>query len=130
MEKIKKQAGNKILFYAILWAVVYIACLLLVKKSEPPKTLGIIISFMPTITFALFLHNFIKGINSMDEVERRIQLEATVWGFSLGLLLLMTLGLLDFVVILNKEDWGYTHLIPFFFVFYFLGIFISRRKYN
>ena len=77
-----------------------------------------------------FVLNFIKSINAMDEVERRIQLEATVWGFSLGLLLLMTLGLLDFVVIIKKENWGYTHLIPFFFVFYFIGIVISRRKYN
>lgn len=66
----------------------------------------------------------------MDEVERRIQLEATVWGFTLSLLLLMTLGLLDLVVSLNKEDWGYRHLIPYFFVFYFFGIFISKRKYN
>ena len=130
MEKLKKSEGNKILLYAILWAAVYIGCLLIVKKLEPAKTLGVIISFIPTITFGLFLYNFIKGINVMDEVERRIQLEATVWGFSLGLLLLMTLGLLDFVVILKKEDWGYTHLIPFFFVFYFMGIFISRRKYN
>ena len=130
MEKIKKSPGSKILFYGILWAVVYIVCLLIVKKVEPSRTLGVMLSFMPTITFALFIYNFIKGVGSMDEVERRIQLEATVWGFTLGLLLLMTLGLLDLVVSLNKEDWGYRHLVPYFFVFYFFGIFISRRKYN
>jgi len=130
MEKIKKSSGSKILFYGILWAVVYIVCLVIVKKLEPSKTLGVVLSFMPTITFVLFIYNFIKGVGSMDEVERRIQLEATVWGFTLGILLLMTLGLLDMVVSLNKEDWGYRHLIPYFFVFYFLGIFISRRKYN
>ncbi|MEJ7610585.1 MAG: hypothetical protein WKF88_05335 [Ferruginibacter sp.] len=66
----------------------------------------------------------------MDEVERRIQLEAVVWAFTLGLLLLMTLGLLDFVVILKKADWSYIHLIPYFFTFYFLGIVISKRKYS
>ena len=130
MEKIKRSSGNKILFYGILWAVVYIASLLIVKKFEVSKTVGVIISFLPTITFVLFIYNYIKGIGSMDEVERRIQLEATVWGFTLGLLLLMTLGLLDLVVSLNKEDWGYRHLVPYFFVFYFLGIFVSRRKYN
>jgi len=130
MEKIKRTPGNKILFYGILWAVVYIVCLVIVKKLDPFKTLGVVLSFMPTITFVLFIYNFIKGVGSMDEVERRIQLEATVWGFTLGLLLLMTLGLLDLVISLNKEDWGYRHLIPYFFVFYFFGIFISRRKYN
>ena len=130
MEKTKTSSGSKILFYGILWTVVYIMCLLIVKKFEPSKTLGLVLSCMPTITFVLFIYNFIKGVGSMDEVERRIQLEATVWGFALGLLLLMTLGLLDLVVSLNKEDWGYRHLIPYFFVFSFFGIFISRRKYN
>jgi len=130
MEQIKKTSGNKIIFYAILWTVMYIGCLLIVKKLEPAKTLGIILSFMPTIAFVLFIYNYIKGVGSMDEVQRRIQLEATVWGFSLGILLLMTLGLLDHVITLKKEDWGYTLLIPYFFAFYFLGIFISRRKYN
>jgi len=130
MEKIKKSSGSKILFYGILWAVVYMACLLVVKKLEFSKTSGVILSFLPTITFVLFIYNFVKGVGSMDEVERRIQLEATVWGFTLGLLLLMTLGLLDLVVTLNKEDWGYRHLVPYFFVFYIFGIFISRRKYN
>lgn len=77
-----------------------------------------------------FIYYFIKGIGAMDEVERRIQLEAAVWGFTLSILLVMTLGLLDLVVKLKKEDWGYTHLIPYFFTFYFLGIFISKRKYN
>jgi hypothetical protein len=129
MEKISKQ-GSKVLFYSILWAITYIGCLFILKKLEPSKTLGLVLSFMPTITFALFIYNFIKAIDVMDEVERRIQLEAAVWGFSLGLLLLMTLGLLDLVVILNKEDWGYRLLIPYFFAFYLFGIFISRRKYH
>ena len=66
----------------------------------------------------------------MDEVERRIQLEATVIAFSLGLLLIMTLGLLDLVIILKREDWGYRHLIPYLVLFYFAGVYISRKKYR
>jgi hypothetical protein len=130
MEKIKKTSGKKILFYGLLWAIVYIGCLLIMKKTAPTKTTGIILSFMPTVTFAFFIYYFIKGVGSMDEVERRIQLEAAVWAFTLSLLLLMTLGLLDLVVSLNKEDWGYRHLVPYCFVFYIFGIFISKRKYN
>lgn len=130
MEKLQKPTGKKILFYSILWAVVYIGCLLIVKKTDTSRSMGVVISFLPTITFGLFIYNYIKGVGAMDEVQRRIQLEAVVWAFSLGLLLLMTLGLLDFVVVLKKEDWGFTHIIPYFFLFYFFGIFISRRKYN
>ena len=78
MGKITRSQSRKILFFALLWAAVYIGCLLVVKELEPAKTWGVLVSFLPTITFVLFLFNFIKGINAMDEVERRIQLEATV----------------------------------------------------
>ncbi|HPH86423.1 MAG TPA: hypothetical protein PLC48_13225 [Ferruginibacter sp.] len=130
MEPIKKQADRKTLIYSVLWAFVYMGCLIVLKKAELSKSAGILLSFVPTVFFVLFIYHYIRSISTMDEVERRIQLEATVWGFSLGLLLLMTLGLLDLVVVLKKEDWSFINLIPMFFLFYVIGIFISRRKYN
>ena len=130
MEHLKTKPGTRILIWGIIWAIIYIGCLLVVKKTEPVKIVGVIISFLPAIAFVFFVYNFIKGVGAMDEVERRIQLEASVLGFTMGLLLLMILGLLDLVVVLNKEDWGYRHLIPYFVVFYLLGIFIAKRKYN
>lgn len=130
MEKKKNLQGRKVLLVSVLWAVTYIASLILLKGVKPGQTWGVTISFLPTITFALFLYHFIKSIGGMDEVERRVQLEAAVFGFASGLLLLMTLGLLDLVIVLNKEDWGYRHLIPYFFLFYLVGIFISKRKYS
>jgi hypothetical protein len=66
----------------------------------------------------------------MDEVHIKVQLEAVVIAFSLGLLLLMTLGLLDLIISLNKDDWSYRYLVPLFIAFYFFGLFISKRKYN
>ena len=89
------------------------------------------ISFIPLVTFILFIKKFIKNISLMDEVERSIQLEAAVWAFCLGLLSLMTLGLLDSVITLKKEYWGnVSFMIPSFYIFYFIGILISRRKYR
>jgi len=130
MIKTKKSSDRQVLSYGILWAATYIVCLLILKKWEPSIPFGIVLSFLPTIAFILFIYHFIKAINTMDELERRIQLEAAVWAFTLGLLLLMTLGLLDLVILLNQEDWGYRHLIPYFFIFYLFGLFISKRKYN
>jgi len=65
----------------------------------------------------------------MDEVQVRIQMEAVVIAFSLVLLMIMTLGLLDLVITVKKEDWGYRHLVPYFALFYFIGVVISKRKY-
>ena len=115
MEKTKQKSNNKIVVLAVLWLVTYSICLLTIKKISPGLATGVILSFL---------------IASMDEVEIRIQMEAAVIAFSLGLLMLMTLGLLDLVVTLSRENWGFRHLIPYFVIFYFIGLFISKRKYN
>lgn len=130
MEKTNKTTGNKVVLFAALWLVTYIICLLIIKKFSPGTTAGIILSLLPVITFALFIYNIIKGVASMDEVQVRVQMEAAVIAFSLSLLLIMTLGLLDLVVTLNKENWGYRHLVPYFAILYFVGLIISKRKYN
>ena len=105
MEKMQNAKGNNIILYSLLWAVVYIICLVVIKNAELPKSAGVMLSFLPTITFVLFIYNFIKRIGSMDEVERRIQLEAIVWAFSLGLLLLMTRGLFVVDAIASIAFW-------------------------
>lgn len=131
MEKIQKPKNNQVAFYCILSSLIYTICLIVIKKLNPSMASGVMISFIPSITFIVFIKSFIKNINLMDEVEKRIQLEAAVWAFSLGLLLLMTIGLLDSVLILNKELWGnVSFIIPCFYIFYFVGILISRLKYK
>jgi hypothetical protein len=131
MEKARKPQNNQIAFYCILSSLVYTVCLVVIKKFDLSSTLGIMISFIPLVTFILFIKKFIKNISLMDEVERSIQLEAAVWAFCLGLLSLMTLGLLDSVITLKKEYWGnVSFMIPSFYIFYFIGILISRRKYR
>ena len=130
MKNFNSPSGQTILVAGLLWAITYISCLMAVKELEPSKTLGLFLSFLPVITFAYFIFQFIRGIKAMDELECTIQLEATVIAFTLALLLIMTLGLLDNVVTLKKEDWSYRHLVPYLFLFYFLGLFISRRKYH
>lgn len=129
MNNANKTANNNILLYGSIWVATYLVCLLAVKHLPMEKWLAIALSLVPTITFGLFIYHFIKAMSSLDEVGIRIQLEATIWGFSLGLLLLMTLGSLDLIVKLSKETWGYRSLIPYFVLFYFTGLFISKRKY-
>jgi hypothetical protein len=130
MDKSDKKLFGKVLFFAALWIISYTACLLTIKKASPDTTFGIILSFIPVITFGLFIYCIIKGVSSMDEMQIRVQMEAVVIAFSLVLLTLMTLGLLDLVITLKKEDWGYRHLFPYFVIFYFIGLIISKRKYD
>jgi hypothetical protein len=130
MEQTSKKANTSILVYGVIWVATYLVCLLAVKRLEPAVWLGILLSLVPVITFGTFIYHYIKAMSSLDEVGRRIQLEATIWGFSLGLLLLMTLGSLELVLKLDPYFWGYRSLIPYFVFFYCVGLFISNRKYK
>jgi hypothetical protein len=66
----------------------------------------------------------------MDELQRRIQLEALAFAYPLTLLLLMTLGLLQLVMDLNPADWSYRHVWQFVIVFYLFGVGLSVRRYQ
>ena len=130
MDKSDKKLFGRVVFFAALWIITYSVCLFTIKKASPGTTFGIILSFIPVVTFALYLYSIIKGVASMDEVQIRVQMEAVVIAFSLVLLTLMILGLLDLVITLKKEDWGYRHLFPYFVMFYVIGLIISKRKYD
>lgn len=129
MEK-SSHIHDRVLIYALIWILSYAGSLLALKNMVISKEVGILLSIIPVFAFALFLYKFYRSIYFFDEVQIKIQMEACVLAFTLGLLLLMILGLMDLSISLNKEDWSYRHLIPFFAVFYFLGYFISSRKYN
>lgn len=130
MSKSKPLSKPSSLPYAILWVLTYSISLLLIKKITLPIPLGILLVLLTVAAFGLFIVKFSRDIGSMDEVDVRIHLEAAVIAFALGLLLLMTLGLLDLVLTLKKEDWSYRHLVPYMAIFYFIGLSISRRKYH
>jgi hypothetical protein len=123
-------AKRKILSAWVIWVITYIICLLIIKKLSPHPAIGIVLSLIPAVAFAYVIYSFIKNISLMDELERRIYLEASAIAFSLCLLFIMILGMLNLVITLNEEDWNYRHIIPFLFVFYFIGLAITKKKYS
>ena len=130
MKGTNKHLEERVPVYAIIWLVSYAGSLLALKTFELEASVGIILSCIPVLAFAIFIYKFYRSIYFMDEVQIKIQMEASVIAFTLSLLLLMTLGLLDLASGLNKEDWSYRHLVPYMVIFYFIGLFITRRKYN
>lgn len=130
MDKSKQHLNDRVYVYAVLWLISYAGSLMAIKKLNIEKEVGILLTIIPFLAFSLFIYKFYRSVIFLDEVQIKIQMESAVIGFTLGLLLLMTLGLLDLVVTLNREDWSYRHLVPYFTIFYFIGLFISKRKYN
>ncbi len=122
--------NDRVLIYAILWCLSYVGSLFAIKSLQMPIEASVVLTFISVLAFALFIYKFFRSIVFMDEVQIKIQMEAVVLAFALGLLLVMTLGLIDLFIVLNPEDWNYRFLVPIFIAFYFLGLFIAKRKYN
>ena len=71
-----------------------------------------------------------KGVGRMDELERRIELEALAFAFPIAVVLLMTLGLLDLATPLNPDDWSLRHVWAMMPALYFMGLWRAKRRYQ
>ena len=90
----------------------------------------IAIAAVPIVPAALFLVYFIGDISRLDELQRRIHLEALGFAFPLTILMLMTLGLVQSAVALSPDDWSYRHIWFYPPIFYFLGLTIASHRYE
>jgi hypothetical protein len=111
------------------WFGAYVLALAASEMTAWPRSVRIALSLLPVPAFASFLGALVTRVRRMDELERRIHLEALAVAFPLGILLLMTLGLLQRVVTLSMEDWSYRHVWGYFPLLYFIGLWLARRRY-
>ena len=114
----------------IIWGVFYIGALILLRKFQFQGWLRIVVALLPILPFVFFLSMALAKIRSLDELWRRIHLEALAIAFTLAVLLLMILGLMEAAVGLSPDDWSYRHVWIFLPIFYTLGVVISIRRYK
>jgi len=113
-----------------LWVGTFFGARVLLEGEGLGTTLRIALALVPALPFAALLWRVIRGIRQMDELERRIQLEALAVAYPLAILMMMVLGLLQLAVELSPDDWSYRHLWPLLFVFYLLGVVRARARYS
>ena len=113
---------------AVVWGATYIAARLLLGLELAPGA-RVAVAIAPVIPFVFALVGLVQWVRSMDELHRRVHLEALVIAFPLTVLLIMTLGLLDLAVGLSADDWSYRHLLPFLVIFYAFGIWRAWKRY-
>lgn len=114
----------------LVWGVTYFAVRTVLDTVELDRTAKIVVALIPAIPFGAFLWFFVRGISRLDEMERRIQMEALAIGFPLSVFFIMVLGLLQLVVVLPEKDWGFRHIWMFLLFFYSIGIAIAMRRYK
>jgi hypothetical protein len=111
-----------------VWFVVYFVVRGLLEDPSLAISTRIMIALVPVPFFVLLVITFIQGIRGMDELQKRIQLEALAIAFPVAVFLLTTLGLVQHAVELSLMDWSYTHVGFMVVAIYFLSIgFVSGR---
>jgi len=130
MERSGKNESQNSVIFALIYGATYLPAAWLLKHQMIGKPLSIIVAIIPIITFAVFVLKLIKAFSVMDEVRQRVQLEAVVIGFSLTAMLIMLLFLLELCGVSNPGWFGYGHLVGYCWLFYFVGWFVSKKKYD
>jgi hypothetical protein len=130
MEQSKKTANQQSVIFALLHAATYLLATWVLTLHRFDQPVSVLIAVVPIITFAIFIFKYIKIFSVMDEVQQRVQLEAVVIGFSLTTMLIMLLFLLSLCGLSNPDFFGYAPLVGYCWGFYFIGWFISKKKYG
>jgi hypothetical protein len=121
---------NRFVSLGLIWLVAYFTARGFLERTDLEPWARVMIALAPVPIFAWFLVSFIGTLRSLDELERRIHLEAMAVAFPLGILLLQTLALMQRAVQLKFEDWSYSHVWIYLPIFYFLSLGLVRKRYT
>jgi hypothetical protein len=118
---------------SILVPVLFVAAYLAARvgiDALPQRSAGALaVALLPVPAFAWLIYAVVRGIRSLDELERRIQLEALAFAFPVSLLIVFTAGLLHLAGFRGEGDWDPPRLLPLVLMPYFIGIVLARRRY-
>jgi hypothetical protein len=116
--------------WIIAWLASFIVARIVVESEAIPFAARLALALVPLPLGAIVLRAAVRAAQALDELERRVQLEALATAFLLTIVLLMTLGLVERVVTLNFEDWSYLHVWGMLPLLYFVGLLFARRRYH
>ena len=114
----------------LLWLSVFLISRGLLELAIPSPALRIAIALVPTPFFVYYLWTWMKGVSEMDELERRIELEALGFAFPAVVVMLMTLGLLDLAIGLNPDNFSLRHVWAMMPAFYYAGLWRAKKRYQ
>ena len=130
IEHTNRYYGLRLLRAGLLWVSTFALSRGLLELSIADQTLRILIAVAPVPLFIWFLWIWMKGVAAMDELQRRIELEALAFAFPICVVVLMTLGLMELAIPLKPDDWSYRHIWAMMPALYYAGLWRAMRKYE
>jgi hypothetical protein len=130
IEQTQQIYGTRLLVRGLLWASVYLLSRGLLEITIPSSAARVAIALLPTPFFIYYLWTWMKGVSEMDELQRRIELEALGFAFPAAVVFLMTIGLLDLAITLSPDDWSLHHVWLMLPLFYYAGLWRAKKRYQ
>ena len=131
IQETRQVYGFRLLRAGLIWGSTYVLSRGLLELSTiTNEDVRVLIALAPIPLFIWFLWIWMKGLGAMDELQRRIELEALAFAFPVCVVVLMTLGLLELAVQLNADDWSYRHVWALMPALYFAGLLRAKRRYQ
>ncbi len=131
IEETRQVYGFRLLRAGLLWGSTYVLSRGLLELSTiTDEDVRVLIALAPIPLFIWFLWIWMKGLGAMDELQRRIELEALAFAFPVCVVVLMTLGLLELAMQLNPDDWSYRHIWAMMPALYYAGLWRAKRRYQ
>jgi hypothetical protein len=128
IEQTHRIYGVRLLLLGLLWLVIYaVAHALLMRPMQAP--LRVTVALMPLPFFIWYLWTWMKGAAAMDELERRIELEALGFAFPATLVWLMKIGLMKLAFPLEAEAFSWQYAWLMMPMLYYIGLWRAKRRY-
>lgn len=121
--------GTRLLVRGLLWVSVYLLSRGLLELDLPQAWLRVAVSLLPAPIFIWYLVTWMKGVAAMDELQRRVELEALGFAFPAALVYLMTVGLLDLAVALPDAGFSLHYIWVMLPLLYYIGLVRAKRRY-
>src|SRR5688572_32347302 len=129
LEQTKRIYGTALLTRGVLWMVTYAVPRWLLDVVDG-QALRMAVALLPTPVFAWFLWTWVRGVARMDELERRIELEALAFAFPVSIVALATVGLLDVAITLDSNDFSLRNVWLMMPMLYYIGLWRAQRRYR
>ena len=122
--------GRKLLGVAVIFVLIYFGARAVLELTMLPVAVRVAAALLPVPAFVMMILGFYRAIGALDEFQRLIQLKALAFAFPASWVLILTLGLLEKAIKPPAEDLSDRHLWVLMPIFYYLGLWIARRRYR
>jgi hypothetical protein len=126
----RRSIPGRLIGAAALSVLTYFAARAVLEMDTLATRWRVTAAIVPVPVFAWVLYEILRSSRQLDEMQRRMHLEALAFAYPLLLTLLMLLGLLELAIPLDPDNWSYRHVWQMQGIIYLLGLILAYRRYG